>query len=82
MLYDYQEKTKKERMEEKEKEIIHAIKNWVDKKKCPPSVRELTKLVSFKSTSTTFAYLNRMKEKGLVTWDKSSPRTLRLLEEK
>ncbi|ECD6517334.1 transcriptional regulator [Salmonella enterica subsp. enterica] len=80
MLYDYQVKPKKERMEEKEKEIIQAIQVWVDKKKSPPSMRELTKLVSFKSTSTTFEYLTRMRNKGLITWDKSSPRTLRLLQ--
>lgn len=80
MLYNYHEKPKKERIQEKEEEILNSIESWVEKKKRPPSMRELTRLVHFKSTSTTYAYLKRMQEKGILTWDEKSPRTLRLLQ--
>ncbi|WP_445506750.1 LexA family protein [Niallia sp. 03190] len=81
-MYTYYQdyKTKKERMLEKEQEIVGIIKEWMKYNKCPPTMRELTLAVGFKSPSTTYEYLIRMKNKGVLSWEEKKTRTLHLVE--
>lgn len=44
-----------------------------------PSVKELTKAMGWKSTSTAHRWLKKMKAEGWVTWEPECPRTLRCL---
>jgi len=80
LSYYHQDKSKKDRMEEKELQILEVIESWIAKKKCPPTMRELTTKIGFGSTSTTYQYLIRMRSKGLISWDEKKTRTLRILE--
>jgi repressor LexA len=81
MYYNEQRKSLKERMYETDQQILKAIKMLIRKEKHAPTVREITKAAGMKSTSTTFAYLQRLQRQGLIDWQPQSWRTLRLIEE-
>jgi repressor LexA len=81
MYYNEPRKTLKERMEETDHQILQAIKTLIRKEKHAPSVREITKAAGMKSTSTTFAYLQRLQKKGLIDWQPQSWRTLHIIDE-
>lgn len=44
----------------------------------PPTVREVTRLCGLSSYGNMYAYLKRLREMGLVTWEWYRQRTLRL----
>jgi repressor LexA len=81
MYYNEPRKSLKERMDETDQQILKAIKLLIRKEKHAPTVREITKAAGMKSTSTTFAYLQRLQRQGLIDWQPQSWRTLRLIEE-
>ena len=72
-------KSKKDRMLEKEQEIKEIINTWYEKQHRAPSMKELAEEAGFKSTSTAHAYVKRMKEKGVVSWQDNKVRTLHVL---
>lgn len=45
-----------------------------------PTVREIGKAVGLKSSSTVHTHLTKLKEKGLITWEPTCPRTIILVE--
>ncbi|OAK72703.1 hypothetical protein ABB05_07560 [Lederbergia galactosidilytica] len=65
----------------RQKEIILAIKEYVEDNGYPPSYRELTNLVGLKSVSTLAGHLDRLKAKGYVSFMPGLPRTLSLNKE-
>ena len=82
MMYYYYEDAyipKKERMEEKEKEIIHAIEYYIQKHGVSPTVREIGKMVQLKSTNTTFLYLKRLQKKKKIDWEPKRVRTIKII---
>lgn len=82
MYYNEPKKTLKQRMEEKDNEVLHAIKTLIKKKSHAPTIREIAKAANIKSTSTTFAYMQRLKKKGLIDWQPQTWRTLHIIENK
>lgn len=46
----------------------------------PPSVREICRAMNFKSTSTAYTHLERLKRKGLINKDPSKPRAIRVID--
>lgn len=73
-------KTKKDRMLEKEMELVCLIKKWWANEKYAPTMKELTEAVGFKSTSTTHNYLMSLKNKGIVTWEEKKGRTIKIVK--
>ncbi|WP_190238755.1 transcriptional regulator [Pelotomaculum schinkii] len=67
-------------MTEREQQIYAAISEYTNQKGYPPSVRELGAMVGIASTCTMHHYLHRIKGQGLITFEPSKPRTLRLLK--
>lgn len=65
---------------QKQRAVLKAILKFTEKHKYAPTVRELTKLVGLKSSSTMHGYLERLKQLGLITWEPSSPRTITVIE--
>lgn len=63
----------------KQQQIYDFIKKHIAEKQYSPSVREITKAVELKSTSTTHGHLDRMRKKGLIDFVDSLPRTLRVI---
>ena len=59
-------------------EIYEYIKNFIDDNSFPPSVREIGEKFSIKSTSTVHYYLEKLREKGLITQDANKKRAFSL----
>lgn len=72
----------KERMIEKEQEILQVIVKLMKKSDHPPTVREITIAAGMRSTSTTFAYLQRLQKKGFIDWVPGTWRTLKVLDKR
>ncbi|WP_026887748.1 transcriptional repressor LexA [Clostridium beijerinckii] len=64
----------------KQREVYEFLKEYVESKGYPPSVREICKAVSLASTSTVHGHLQRLEKKGLIKRDPSKPRALEILE--
>ena len=64
---------------EKQKEIYEYIKDCVQKRNYPPSVRDICGKVGLKSTSSVFTYLNDLEKLGLIRKDPAHPRAIEIL---
>ena len=64
---------------EKQKEIYEYIKDCVQKRNYPPSVRDICAKVGLKSTSSVFTYLNDLEKLGLIRKDPAHPRAIEIL---
>jgi len=64
---------------EKQLKILKFIKQEVNKKGYPPSVREICAGVGLKSTSTVHGYLRRLEENGYIRRDPTKPRAIEVL---
>ncbi|WP_346869447.1 transcriptional repressor LexA [Clostridium sp. UBA5119] len=65
----------------KQSEIYEFIRNQVNTKGYPPSVREICEAVNLSSTSTVHGHLTRLEKKGLIRRDPTKPRAIELLQE-
>ncbi|MCK6259501.1 transcriptional regulator [Fictibacillus sp. KIGAM418] len=59
--------------------ILEAIKLFVAKHHYSPTVREIGDIVGSTSSITVAGYLERLKKKGLVTWEEGRPRSLKII---
>ena len=66
--------------EESQLKILSYIRDELNSKGYPPSVREICRAVGFKSTSTVHAHLNTLERKGLIRRDPTKPRAIEVLE--
>jgi SOS-response transcriptional repressor LexA len=64
----------------KQKAVLEAILTFTEEKKYPPSIRELCDILNLKSSSTMHGYLERLKLRGLVTWEEGCTRTIQVVE--
>ncbi len=55
-------------------EIYNYIKDFIDDNGFPPSVREIGEKFAIKSTSTVHYYLEKLRERGLITQDGNKKR--------
>lgn len=74
MCYNTSMKKGDKRLEE----IYEYIKTFIDDNCFPPSVREIGEKFSIKSTSTVHYYLEKLREKGLITQDANKKRAFSL----
>ena len=68
-------------LNEKESKLFDAIVKYIDENGYSPSVRELSEIVGFKSTSTVHRYLSKLEEKGYIERRENSPRALRVVQD-
>ena len=61
-------------------EILHFIKNHIQKKGYPPAVREICKGVNLKSTSTVHRHIEKLEAKGYLRKDPTKPRAIEILD--
>lgn len=66
-------------MKTKDRILIY-IYEQTKKKPYPPSVREIGEGINLKSTSTIHAHLHRLKDKELLDFEPSCPRTISLTD--
>lgn len=65
---------------DKQLDILNFIKDEVNLKGYPPSVREMCVAVGLRSTSTVHGHLTKLEQKGYIKRDATKPRTIELLE--
>ncbi|PKM79255.1 MAG: repressor LexA [Firmicutes bacterium HGW-Firmicutes-13] len=65
----------------RQEEILKFIKEEVQQKGYPPSVREIGKAVGLSSSSTVHAHLSQLEKKGYIRRDPTKPRAIELLED-
>lgn len=63
----------------KQQEILDYVNKCVYENGYPPSVREICSAVGFKSTSTVHAYLEKLKDNGLLQKDPTKPRAIKII---
>ena len=61
---------------ERQNQILEFIKEFMCAHSYSPTVREIGIGVGLNSTSTVVMHLSSMKEKGLITYNNESPRTI------
>lgn len=66
--------------EARRKEIITAIKTYIDTHGYSPTVRELGEMVGLKSSSTIHRNLEVLKSEGKISWNPTMPRTIQVLK--
>ncbi|RKD27720.1 SOS-response transcriptional repressor, LexA [Caminicella sporogenes DSM 14501] len=59
--------------------ILNFIKQEIQKKGYPPSVREICEAVGLRSTSTVHGHLTRLERKGYIRRDPTKPRAIEVL---
>lgn len=65
---------------EKQTRILDIIKNYIEKEKIPPTVREICKIAGINSTSSVQAHIDRLEKKGYIKRDKGCNRSIRINE--
>ncbi|MBM7603214.1 transcriptional repressor LexA [Metabacillus litoralis] len=69
------------KLSKRQQDILTFIKDEVQKKGYPPSVREIGEAVGLASSSTVHGHLARLESKGLIRRDPTKPRAIEILEE-
>ncbi len=69
-----------EDLNQKQVEILLYIKSEIQRQGYPPSVRDICKGVSLKSTSTVHGYLEKLEAQGYIRKDPTKPRAIEILE--
>ena len=64
----------------KQRKIFYYIKEYIESKGYPPTVRDICGAVNLKSTSTVHGHLVRLEKKGLIRRDDSKPRAIEVLD--
>ncbi len=64
----------------RERQILDFVRQFVEARGYPPSVREIGAAVGLRSTSTVHAYLSGLEEKGYLRRDPAKPRAIELVE--
>ena len=70
----------KDNLTEKQLAIYNYIKECVQIRNYPPSVRDICTEVGLKSTSSVFSYLNDLEQAGLIRKDPYHPRAIEILD--
>ncbi len=70
-----------EKLSKRQLDILNFIKQKVQEKGYPPSVREIGQAVGLASSSTVHGHLSRLEEKGYIRRDPTKPRAIEILGE-
>lgn len=68
------------RTSEKQSAILDYIRQEIENKGYPPSVREICAAVGLKSTSSVHSHLTQLEKKGLLRRDSTKPRAMEVLD--
>ncbi|MGZ0050119.1 LexA family protein [Brevibacillus gelatini] len=67
-----------QRVTVRQQSILAAIMEYTKKNEYAPSIRELCDMVGLRSSSTMHRHLENLKLLGLITWEPSFPRTIKV----
>lgn len=66
----------KEKLTKRQQQILDYIRNCIEEKHYPPSVREIAQAVGLASPSTVHAHLNALETKGYIKRDSAKSRSM------
>ncbi|WP_102028308.1 transcriptional repressor LexA [Salirhabdus sp. Marseille-P4669] len=69
------------KLSKRQEAILDYIKEQVNLKGYPPSVREIAQAVGLASSSTVHGHLSRLEQKGFIRRDPTKPRAIEVLHE-
>jgi len=67
-------------MSERQQQIYDYIKNHINEKQYPPTMREISAATGFKSVSTVHGHLVNMRKKKYINFMDSLPRTISIVD--
>lgn len=67
------------KLTDKQKGVLNAIDSYYCKHGFSPTIRDISEKMGWASSSTAHACLNRLKDKGYITWIPLQPRTFKIL---
>lgn len=67
---------------EKLNKVLNFVKSYTEENGFPPSVREIGKELDIKSTATTYYYIEKLRQNGLLKKTKSKNRALGVVSDK
>ncbi|MGP1569975.1 MAG: transcriptional repressor LexA [Eubacteriales bacterium] len=70
-----------EQLKDSEKRVLEYMKEVIDEKGYPPTVREIGDALSIKSTSSVHKTLTQLEKKGYIKKDVAKPRALTLVKQ-
>ncbi len=65
---------------EKQTKVLESIKNYIKEHEISPTIRELCEINNVSSTQTIHEYLQKLKEKGYISYIEHSGRSIKLLK--
>lgn len=71
----------KNKLTEKQRQILEYLKQEILQRGFPPSVREISEAVSLRSTSSVHAHLETLERKGYIKRDATKPRAIEICDE-
>ena len=71
----------KNKLTEKQRQILEYLKQEILQRGFPPSVREICEAVSLRSTSSVHAHLETLERKGYIKRDATKPRAIEICDE-
>lgn len=71
----------KEKITQKQREILEYIKSQILSKGYPPSVRDICEAVKLRSTSSVHAHLETLEENGYIRRDPAKPRAIEIVDD-
>jgi repressor LexA len=71
-----------DRLTERQQQILDYIRQTIDSKGYPPSVREIGEAIGLSSSSTVHGHLDKLAKLGLMRRDPTKPRAIELLGER
>lgn len=63
----------------KQRCVLECIKNFIEKRKYPPTVREICAEMGVRSTSTVHGYLSRLEKEGFIKRDPQKNRSIEIV---
>ena len=71
----------KEKLTDKQTQILEYIRHEILAKGYPPSIREICQAVDLKSTSSVHSHLETLERKGYIRRDPTKPRAIEILDD-
>lgn len=68
------------KLTEKQRRVLLTIDQYINMHGYSPSIRDVGQILNIHSSSTVYSYLERLKEKGYITWEPERPRTMQILK--
>ena len=72
---------KRGRLQDRQAAILNFIRQQINEKGYPPSVREIGQAVGLYSSSTVHGHLRRLEEKGYIRRDPTKPRAIEVISD-